>query len=143
MAVEDEERYWLLTRDPNVGVNYEQTVLLRCMYLPIPIEGETVSALEVFTSIERADAEMKSLGPAESDAQLRAVAQWGAAGIDPAHGNTEPIRVIGFSRTELADHIEATGVGYVVIDPPRFVASEEDVTEQLRPAPKFVEELRE
>ena len=136
-----QERYWLVKqgrRDPKTdGWRAEDFVCCE-----VSVGRDTAMALEVFTSREGAEAElrgMERLGPVEYHPRVTSKhREWFTEGKMDKIMSEGVIELAGHELIELLD---GSGVPYVLIDPPPV---DEPISEglQIEPAPVFEEELR-
>ena len=84
----------------------------------VPVDDEAKMALEIFTSQETAEAELRGMNRLAPDAYLDAVDSYGEEFTGRMFDNTEPTEVVSLSRSELVSVLDSSGLMYVLVDPP-------------------------
>ncbi len=135
-----QERYWLVRREHGGPVSDERRVedFVCC---EVRVGEDTAMALEVFTSRERAEAElrgMERLAPGEY--YPRAANKHRERSTSGEPDETLSDRVDEFVGYELVEMLDVSGILYVLVDPPPV---DEPIPEGLRiePTPVFAEGL--
>jgi hypothetical protein len=136
---EVQERYWLVKQGVRAPMSDEWRVedFVCC---EVPVGGDAALALEVFTSREGAEAELRGMERLAPDkCHLYAMEEYEQQFADRAPGNSEG--VVELVGPELFEMLDSSGVPYVLVDPPPV---DEPIPEGLRIklAPVFAEELR-
>jgi hypothetical protein len=134
-----QERYWLVRRGCRGHATGERRAedFVCC---EVPVGEDTAMALEVFTSRERAEAElrgMERLAPGEYYPRAANKHRGRASGKPD---ETLSDRVDAFAGYELVEMLDGSGVLCVLVDPPPV---DEPIQEGLRiePTPMFAEGL--
>jgi hypothetical protein len=134
-----QERYWLIERGRS-GPEASEVLAKDYVCCEVPVGEGFARALEVFTSLEGAEAEARGI---ESLARTRCLHMAGVHGRwargeahDAAAGE-----LVELSGPELFDVLDSSNVPYVLLDPPPL---DRPLIERLRiePAPAFARELR-
>ncbi len=135
-----QERYWLVRRGRRGPATGERQVedFICC---EVPVGEDTAMALEVFTSRERAEAElrgMERLTPGEN--YPRAANKYRGRSTSGEPDETLSDGVDEFVGYELAEMLCGSGIPYVLVDPPPV---DEPIPEGLRieRTPVFAEGL--
>jgi hypothetical protein len=135
-----QERYWLVRREHGGPVPDERRVedFVCC---EVPIGEDTAMALEVFTSRERAEAELRGMERLAPGAYYpRPANKHRVRSTSGEPDKTLSDRVDEFVRYELIEMLDGSGIPYVLVDPPPI---DEPIPEGLRiePTPVFAEGL--
>ncbi len=138
---EVQERYWLVKQEERAPMSDEWRAedFVCC---EVPVGGDAALALEVFTSREGAEAELRGMERLAPDKyHLYATEGYEQRFADRAPGKTAPEGVVELVGPELVEMLDSPGVPYVLVDPPPV---DEPIPEGLRIklAPVFAEELR-
>jgi glutathionyl-hydroquinone reductase len=110
-------RYWLLTLwhyNP-VADEREVTDFVCC---EVPIRGEAAIALEVFTSRESAEAELRGMKRLASGRYLRAEEDYGDRMTNKMLNDTDFEEVVELAAPELVEMLKSSSIPYVLVDPP-------------------------
>lgn len=143
MSTTNGERYWLLERSRCRGLEAdERWAVDHFVCCEVPVEGDAVAALEVFTS--RASAEAESRGMERLVARgglLRGARESGGRFAGVEYNKAASEEVVEILGPELVEMLEDSDVAYVLIDPPPV---DGPILGGLgiKSAPAFVEELR-
>jgi len=137
---ECQERYWLV-KQGRCGPTIDGWRAEDFVCCEVPVGGDTVMALEVFTSREGAEAElrgMERLAPYEYHPRAAKHLEWPSEKKPDETGSAGVVVIVAY---ELVEMLDCYGVPYVLIDPPPV---DEPISERLcvEPASVFVEELR-
>lgn len=135
-----QERYWLVRRGRRGPVPGERPVedFVCC---EVRVGEDTAMALEVFTSRERAEAELRGMERLAPGAYYpRAANKHRERSTSGEPDETLSDRVDEFVGYELIEMIDGYGIPYVLVDPPPV---DEPIPEGLRiePTPVFAEGL--
>ena len=135
-----QEQYWLV-KQGCCGPTTDKWRAEDFVCCEVQVGGDTAMALEVFTSREYAEAElrgMERLAPYEYHPRAAKHLEWFS---EKKPDETVSERVVEVVAYELAEMLDCYGVPYVLIDPPPV---DEPISERLcvEPASVFVEELR-
>lgn len=129
-----QERYWLVRRERCGPATGERRVedFVCC---EVPVGEDTAMALEVFTSWERAEAElrgMERLAPGEYYSRAANKHRvWSTSG-EPDETLSDVDEFVGH---ELVEMLDGSGIPYVLVDPPPV---DEPIPEGLRIEPNLV-----
>ena len=93
------------------------------------VGGERVVAPMLFSTREKAEAQLRWIAQGEAEAYLRAVEEFGEEDINEALDNTPEQGVFEIGTWLLGEHLKESDVEYVVVD------------DQMRLARELVEEL--
>jgi hypothetical protein len=117
VGVHQQERYWLIMRGSHSQIprEFPATALL---HSEVQVGDETKPALEIFTSQESAEAELRGMDRLAPDAFLDAVDRYGEEFTNRMFENTEPKKVVSLSRSELVLVLDSSNLMYVLVDPP-------------------------
>ncbi len=113
-----QERYWLVKRgrrDTAIGERRVEDFVC----CEVPVGADTAMALEVFTSRERAEAElwgMERLAPGEY--YPRVASKDRGRSISGEQDETLSDGVDEFAGYELVEMLDGSGIPYVLVDPP-------------------------
>jgi hypothetical protein len=141
VGVQQQERYWLIAQGGSAQIRDE----LRTgafVHSEVPVDDVTTMALEIFTSQEAAEAELRGMDRLAPDAYLDAVDRYGEEFTSRMFDNTEPDEVISLSRSELASMLDSSGLMYVLVDPPPGNQPQPE-NHPIRLAWEFAEKLRD
>ena len=135
-----QERYWLVRRGRRGTATGERWVedFVCC---EVPMREDTSMALEVFTSRERAEAElrgMERLAPGEYYPRAANKHRGRSTSGEPDGTLSDGVdEVAGY---ELVEMLDASGIPYVLVDPPPI---DEPISEglQIELTPVFIERL--
>ncbi len=135
-----QERYWLVRREHGGPVSDERRVedFVCC---EVRVGEDTAMALEVFTSRERAEAELRGMERLAPAAYYpRAANKHRGQSTSGEPDETSSDRVDEFVGYELIEMLDASGIPYVLVDPPPV---DEPIPEGLRieSTPVFAEGL--
>jgi hypothetical protein len=143
MSTANRERYWLLKRGRcRSPAADERRVLDDFVCCEVPVEGDAAVALEVFTSREGAEAELRGMEIlAARGGLLREARQSGGRFASGEFAKMTSEEVIELLEAELLEILEGSEVAYVLIDPPP-VDGPIPGSLGLKAAPAFAGELR-
>jgi hypothetical protein len=135
-----QERYWLVRRGRRAPATGERRVE-EFVCCEVPIGEDTAMALEVFTSRERAEAElrgMERLAPGEYNPRAANMHRGQSTSGEP--DETLSDGVDEFAGYKLVEILDGPGIPYVLVDPPPV---DEPILEGLRIelTPVFAERL--
>jgi hypothetical protein len=116
VGVQQQERYWLIAQGGDARIRGELHAGA-FVHSEVPVGDETTMALEIFTSQELAEAELRSMDRLAPDAYLDAVERYGEEDTSQTFDNTEPAEVVSLSRSELVSVLGTSGLMYVLVDP--------------------------
>ena len=113
-----QERYWLVRRGRRGPATGERRVedFVCC---EVPVVEDTAMALEVFTSRERAEAElwgMERLAPGEYYPRAASKHRGRSTSGEPDETVTDGVDE--FAGYELVEMLDGSGIPYVLVDPP-------------------------
>jgi hypothetical protein len=114
--VQQQEQYWLIARGSGARIRDEWHAHA-FVHSEVPVGDETAIALEIFTSQEAAEAELRGMDRLEPDAYLDAVNRFGEEFLSRMVDNTEPEEVVSLSPSELVSVLDSSGLMYVLVDP--------------------------
>lgn len=143
MSTPNRERYWLLKRGRCHSLAAdERRVLDHFVCCEVPVEGDAAVALEVFTSREDAEAELRGMEIlAVRGGLLRDACQNGGRFAGGEFDKVTSEEVIELLKAELLEILEGSDVAYVLMDPPP-VDGPILGSLGLKAAPAFAGELR-
>ncbi|MDQ3285308.1 MAG: hypothetical protein M3P92_06340 [Actinomycetota bacterium] len=143
MSTTNGERYWLLERRRCRSLTANgRWVLDHFVCCEVPVEGDAAVALEVFTSREGAEAELRGMESlAVRGGFLRGARQSGGRLAGGEFNKATSEEVIELLEPELLEILEGSNVAYVLIDPPP-VDGPIPGSLGLKAAPAFARELR-
>jgi hypothetical protein len=135
-----QERYWLV-KQGRCGPTTDKWRAEDFVCCEVPAGGDTAMALEVFTSREGAEAElrgMERLAPYEYYPRAAKHLEWSGQKKPDEPVSEGVVEIVAYDLVEMLD---CYGVPYVLIDPPPV---DGPISERLcvEPASVFVEELR-
>jgi len=116
VGVHQQERYWLISEGGGARIR-DELHAHAFVHCEVPVGDETAIALEIFTSQETAEAELRGMVRLSSDAYLEAVDRYGEEFTSRMFDNAEPDEVISLSRSELVSLLNSSGLMYVLVDP--------------------------
>jgi hypothetical protein len=116
VGVHQQERYWLIMQGSRSQIRREFAATA-FLHSEVPIGDETKPALEIFTSQESAEAELRGMDRLAHDAYLDGVSGHGEELTNQMYKNTEPEKVVSLSRSELLSVLDSSGLMYVLVDP--------------------------
>ncbi len=119
------ETYWYLGKGP-IDVPYWTSVLSH----EAEVEGEPPLVPMLFTTWEKAEAELLAFNEQEADEYLRNVQRWGEETMNRALDNTPLTKIFEIDRWLLREHLLDSELVYVMID------------YELKSAQRLAEELR-
>jgi hypothetical protein len=88
------------------------------------VRGERVLVPMLFTTREKAEAELRSIVEGEADAYLQAVGEYGEKAMNAALDNTPEHQVFEIEAWLLGEHLKDSDVTYVVVDDRMWSAGE-------------------
>ena len=143
MSTTNGERYWLLERRRcrDLAAD-ERWAVDHYVCCEVPVEGDAAAALEVFTSRESAEAELRGMeGLAAGGGILRSACESGGLFVGGELNKAASEEVVELLEPELVKMLEDSDVAYVLIDPPPI---DGPILGSLRikSAPAFARELR-
>ncbi len=143
MSTTNGERYWLLERRHCRSlVANERWVLDHFVCCEVIVDGDAAVALEVFTSREGAEAELRGMERLAARGGLLRGANEREGGFAGGEFNrVASEEVVEILEPELAEMLEDSDVAYVLIDPPP-VDGPILGSLGLKAAPAFARELR-
>ena len=143
MSTTNGERYWLLERRRCRSLAAdERWAVDHFVCCEVPVEGDAAVALEVFTSPEGAEAELRGMEIlAARGGLLRGARQSGGRFAGGEFDKVTSEEVIELLEAELLEILEGSEVAYVLIDPPP-VDGPIPGSLGLKAAPAFAGELR-
>jgi hypothetical protein len=119
----EERAYWYLGKSP-INVPYWTDVT----HCETEADGEPVSAPMLFTTRDKAEAELRGFNEEEPDEYLRAISVWGEDDWNRALDNTPPLQVFEIGEWLLKEHLKDSALTYVMIDhelkPAQWLAKE-------------------
>lgn len=143
MSTTNGGRYWLLERRRCRRLTPdERWTVDHFVCCEVPVGGEAALALEVFTSRENAEAELRGMERlAARGGLLRCANERGGRLAGGEFNKVASEEVVELLEPELVEMLEDSDVAYVLIDPPPV---DEPIPGSLgiKPAPAFAEELR-
>jgi hypothetical protein len=119
-----ERTYWYLGKSP-INVPYWTDVT----HCETETEGQAVLAPMLFTTRDKAEAELRWFNEEEPDEYLRAIKVWGEDSWNRALDNTPSLQVFEIGEWLLREHLSDSEITYVMID------------HALKPARRLAEEL--
>ena len=143
MSTTNGERYWLLERRGYRGLAAdERWVVDHFVCCEVPVEGDAAVALEVFTSRESAEAELRGMESlAARGGFLCGVRESGERFAGGEYNKVASEEVAELLGPELVEMLEDSDVAYVLIDPPP-VDGPIPGSLRIKSAPAFARELR-
>jgi hypothetical protein len=135
-----QERYWLV-RQGHHGSTTDELRAEDFVCCEVPVERDTAMALEVFTSREGAEAELRGMERLAPYEYYPRAASKHRGFTEKKPDETASEGVVEIAVYEFVEILDGSGVPYVLIDPPPV---DEPISERLcvEPASVFVEELR-
>jgi hypothetical protein len=124
-----QERYWLVKQSYREAATDERRAkdFVCC---EVPVGGDVAMALEVFTSREGAEAELRGMERlASGKYSSRAAHQYRDRFAERKQYETPSERVVELVEYELVEMLDDPGIPYVLLDPPPV---DEPISEALR-----------
>jgi hypothetical protein len=116
VGVHQQERYWLIMQGSRSQIRREFPATA-FLHSEVPVGDETTIALEIFTSQESAEAELRGMDRLALDAYLDGVGGHREEFTNRMFDNMEPEKVVSLSRSELVSVLDSSGLMYVLVDP--------------------------
>jgi hypothetical protein len=139
--MQEQERYWLIAQGGSAQ-NHGELHASAFVHSEVPVGDEPTMALEIFTSQEAAEADLRGMDRLAPDAYLDALDRFGEELTNRMFDNTNPDKVVSLSRSELVSVLDSSGLMYVLVDPsPGDQPQPEQLPIQL--AWEFAEGLRD
>ena len=108
-----EREWWYLATAPVSVPAWTEAVWLEA---EVEGESEAVPAVMLFSTREKAEAQLRSIEEQEPDDYLRAEGEWGEDRWNQALDNTPPLQVFAMGEWLLAEHLKDWTILYVAVD---------------------------